>query len=95
MRTARSTNYDAFLVENLGHKTVVIGRWITYTGSQQRCLWCANDLKTSRLDSTLNLRSFPGDLSHANITAPCNIPMVSLAQQLSSIGEDSSERLRV
>ena len=95
MRTARSTKVDGIVLENLGHKTVDLGRWITYTGSQQRCLWCANDLKTSRLDSTLNLRSFPGDLSHDKITAPCNIPMVSLAQRLSSIGEDSSERLRV
>ena len=33
MKTARSTNYDVFLFENLGHKTAVIGRWITYNGS--------------------------------------------------------------
>ena len=33
-RTARSTKVDGIVYENLCHKTVDLGRWITYTGSR-------------------------------------------------------------
>ena len=34
MGTARSTEVDGIVYENLDHKTVDLGRWTTYTGSQ-------------------------------------------------------------